>query len=485
MALSGCRPRVSSVLWYVVFFGFSINYMLRVNINIAIVSMVLPRLGKAGDAGVHVSECFAARPAAANLSGDGNSTAASRDDEEGLRFDWDERQQGLVLGAFFWFHWLTQVPGGMLARRFGTKLVFGLSNWVPCLLCFLVPLGARADFRLLVALRFLQGVVAGFAWPSMHNLTAAWVPPNERSKFVTAYMGILGTAWFCAWWLLVFNTPAQHPTISTGEREHIEGSIGQSKASKKMPTPWRHILLSLPMWMNVLSQWGNIWGLFTLMTQAPTYFKYIHGWGIGMTGLLSGVPHVCRIITAYLTGTLCDWLLQRNLMQRTAVRKLATAICCIGQGLFVLGLAFSGCNKVASVVFLALATGCSGAVSSGALASLIDLSPNFASIMFGISNTVTVAPGIISPIIVGVLTYNNQTVGQWQIVFLITAAMALTVGVSYMFCASSDLQPWNDLSPEGALDLLRGVGADKAGRALLAGAAKQTEAGGKAKDDAA
>jgi MFS family permease len=77
-----------------------------------------------------------------------------------LRFDWDEKQQALVLGSFFWFFWVTQVPGGLLAQRYGTKLVFGLTNGVPCLLSFLIPLCARLDYRAIVFLRALQGLIA-------------------------------------------------------------------------------------------------------------------------------------------------------------------------------------------------------------------------------------------------------------------------------------------------------------------------------------
>jgi hypothetical protein len=39
-------------------------------------------------------------------------------------------------------------------------------------------------------------------------------------------------------------------------------------------------MLSVPVWMNILAQWGGIWGFFTLMTHAPSYFKFIHGWSI-------------------------------------------------------------------------------------------------------------------------------------------------------------------------------------------------------------
>jgi hypothetical protein len=52
---------------------------------------------------------------------------------------------------------------------------------------------------------------------------------------------------------------------------------------------------------------------------------------------------------------------------------------CIGQGAFMLGLAFSGCNSTAAIAFSTIATAVSGAVSTGPLASFIDISPNFAS----------------------------------------------------------------------------------------------------------
>lgn len=146
----------------------------------------------------------------------------------------------------------------------------------------------------------------------MHVLTAKWIPPNERSKFVTAYLGssvgialfyplfgymmhwaswewvyhvcgILGTLWWLGWLIFVFDSPAQHPRISDAELRYIEKSLGssvQTAHSQSQGTPWKAILTSRPVWMNVIAQWGGIWGLFTLMTQAPTYFRVIHNWNI-------------------------------------------------------------------------------------------------------------------------------------------------------------------------------------------------------------
>lgn len=62
-------------------------------------------------------------------------------------------------------HWSTQLPGGMLAARYGTKLIFGLSNFIGCVTCMLVPITAYLNFRAMFWLRLLQGFVAGAAWP--------------------------------------------------------------------------------------------------------------------------------------------------------------------------------------------------------------------------------------------------------------------------------------------------------------------------------
>lgn len=75
------------------------------------------------------------------------------------KFHWNEREQALALGSFFWTHWITQIPGGILSRRYGTKLVFGLSNVISCWICFLIPYACFLDFNALLVARMLQGLL--------------------------------------------------------------------------------------------------------------------------------------------------------------------------------------------------------------------------------------------------------------------------------------------------------------------------------------
>lgn len=159
------------------------------------------------------------------------------------------------MGSYFWIHWVTQIPGGILARKYGTKMVFGLANLIGCLICFLMPVVSFIDYRLLIVLRVIQGIICGVVWPSMHNMVAQWIPPDERGTFVTAYMGssvgvavffpvfgyliswtswewvfhltgVTGIIWFFAWNYLAFDTPAKHPRIDPEERAYIEKSLG-------------------------------------------------------------------------------------------------------------------------------------------------------------------------------------------------------------------------------------------------------------------
>lgn len=388
------------------------------------------------------------------------------------RFLWNEYEQGLALGAYYWLHWLSQLPGGVLARRYGTKFVFGLANLLTALLGFLIPFATRHHLYALVFLRVLQGLVAGVVWPSMHDMTAKWIPPNERSRFVSAYLGssvgtavtyplcaavcnafgweaafyvtsALGVLWYCFWFFFVYDSPQVHPRITDEEKNYILDNVTGYVEAEETKIPWTSIFTSGPVWITVLAQWGGAWGFLTLMTQAPTYFNFIHGWNIHATGIISGAPHVLRMIFSYFYSIMSDWLLRTGRMNLTNVRKLATFVCNGIQGIFIIALGYSGCHPYLAVIFMMAGTAANGAVSASTLASFVDLSPNYASILLGFCGMVVVCVGFISPVIVGLLTNNNQTVGQWRIVFLIAGANAIAGCLIYTFAGTSKEQPWN------------------------------------------
>lgn len=330
----------------------------------------------------------------------------------------------------------------------------------------------------MLCLRVLQGVICSASWPSMHHLSGQWIPADERSSFVSSYLGssmgvaiyypifgwimrnysweyiyhfcgIVGLVWFLCWNYFVYDTPSLHPRIDPIERDYIHEKLGSSlqlkEEGEKRRIPWRQILGSRALWINTIAQFGGIWGLFTILTQAPSYFRFVHGWDSTKVGIFSGLPHLARVVIAISVSKTADYILRNNKMSRDNVRNIGTTISCTLNGVFVLALAYSGCNATLACVFIILATGSHGAVSAGPLAAIIDNSPNFAGVLLGIVNMFCVIPGFISPIIVSYLTFENQSVDSWRIVFLICSAMLIVSGFIYVLFSDSSRQEWNKL----------------------------------------
>ncbi|XP_063981973.1 sialin-like isoform X2 [Diachasmimorpha longicaudata] len=461
------------ILWYLVFTGGIVNYMVKISLNLVIVAMVIPRTETPSS----LAECDAGAVNNFNFTlqshESSNHSSALPDNEHAGKFNWTEHQQGLALGAFYWSYWSTQVPGGLLAQKYGTKLVFGGANFLAALLGLLIPSVIKWNFNVFLALRVLQGVIMGVVTPSTNVMTAKWIPPNERSKFVSAYMGgSVGTAityplcafvinyfnweaafyfvsgiciiWYCFWLFFMFDSPQQHPRISQEELEYILTNTPASlTVSRKQAIPWRAILTSRPMWVTAVAHWGATWGFYTLLAQGPTYFRFIHGWDLNTTGLITGAPHILLMIFSYLFGGLCDWLLKSGKMTRTGVRKLAIAMCTAVQAIFTVGLSLSGCQSTLAVVFMLMGTIVTGGISAGTVATLVDLSPNFSSILLGICGLAVNGVGAISPLIVAELTNNNQTIGQWKLVFLIAAANMMGGFIVFMIWGTANEQSWN------------------------------------------
>lgn len=75
----------------------------------------------------------------------------------GPRYDWSAKDQGLILGAYFYGYLITCLPGGILAERFGGKRIAGYCLMIGALLTALTPLVAKLGVGPVFALRFLTG----------------------------------------------------------------------------------------------------------------------------------------------------------------------------------------------------------------------------------------------------------------------------------------------------------------------------------------
>jgi MFS family permease len=73
-------------------------------------------------------------------------------------FVWEKEIQGHILGAFFYGYLVSQIPGGLLAERYGAKWVLTGFLGLSTAATLLTPVAARTNFVLLIILRVLCGI---------------------------------------------------------------------------------------------------------------------------------------------------------------------------------------------------------------------------------------------------------------------------------------------------------------------------------------
>ena len=147
-------------------FGFFNMYAQRVNLSVALVAMV--NQNNTADNGTsHLNDTCPVedryrRGRGKDVVGGGifmsETDKVAKSDPVGEFADWDGDIQAVILASFFYGYIVTQIPGGILAKRFGGKLLYGLGAL--CTSCFtlLTPLAARMGWKYLVAVRIIEGV---------------------------------------------------------------------------------------------------------------------------------------------------------------------------------------------------------------------------------------------------------------------------------------------------------------------------------------
>lgn len=103
-----------------------------------------------------VLNCFSLQLSEAPISSAASPLQTPHDEH---RFPWDSREQGFVLSAFFYGYVLTQIPFGLMAKRWGALRFLGYGMLLNSVVGLLVPLAARLGGRnWLIIARFVQGL---------------------------------------------------------------------------------------------------------------------------------------------------------------------------------------------------------------------------------------------------------------------------------------------------------------------------------------
>ena len=262
----------------------------------------------------------------------------------------DNVHLGWISSAFLVGYAFFQIPGGVLARRFGPRRLLAISvMWwglFIALTAFAPPLVPGALF-LLIAIRFSLGAGEAIMFPAANQFVERWFPIDERGKangiiFAGVGLGaglspplltaiILADGWrasfrFCAllgviasivWYLAARNTPEDHPLVSPRELEHIVSGRGDLKAREtnvggllksKASVPWGKISSSKEVLAVTFSYFTYGYVAWIFFSWFYIYLAQVRGLNLKTSALYSMLPFIAMTLGSLSGGVASDWL---------------------------------------------------------------------------------------------------------------------------------------------------------------------------------
>jgi len=440
--------------------GMAIIYGLKVNISIALVSMV---------------NHTALVKEAENTDLDHESSTIYHDQEVGP-FAWSSKQQGAILSSYFVGYLITQLPGGRLAELYSAKYVFLVATLINAVGALLTPACSFLDYRAVIAIRAIQGLGGGFTFPALNVLVAAWSPPDERSTMsaisfsgtslgtvisiltsgllsstvgwqsVFYIQGGLSLIWCILWLIFVTDTPKSNRFVDAEEKYFIAQSKPKTDGGSMVapPIPWRSIISSPPFLALAFAHFCNNFGWYMLLIELPLFIS--SGLGVGMTTntIISCVPFFANWIFSVGYSRLLDHAKSKGVINTTQARTLSVCVASLIPAACLLGICWSGSNIPAVVSLMMLAVMFYGSMFSGVFSNHSDLAPNFAGTLMAVTNMLATIPGILVPFLVGILTEGKTGLAPWHVVFYMTTGLLALEAVVFLLFGRGELQPWNN-----------------------------------------
>lgn len=347
-------------------------------------------------------------------------------------------ESGLILSAFFLGYALMQLPGGLLADKYGAKRVILIAVIVWSVFTGLTAIAWTLS--VLLVIRFLFGIGEGGFQPAASKIISTSFPVNERSKA----MSIMLTSSGIMAMLVPIISAALLVTIGWRAFFVIAGFLGVviaflywkyvpkdevSKESVKGPQVKEilRVLFKKPlMWSLVVSYFAIYavnWGLNSWM---PKYLTDVRGLDLISIGWLQMIPGAIQIIAMLLFGYLIDKL-------DLKVNKYIGAVC----ALILAGFLFLMFNAESITLFITYQS-----IITLLLTYVVLLLPSFvlkripaeyAGTAMGMANTGGQLAGFVTPALIGFMVDSfdgSYNAAMWLLVVISIICVAAILTIS-------------------------------------------------------
>ncbi|MDB5511367.1 MAG: transporter [Enterovirga sp.] len=238
-------------------------------------------------------------------------------------------EMGYFFSSFLWSYVLCVVPAGIIADRYGSKLIAGLGISVWSLAT--IATGLSFGFASIVATRVVMGAGEATSYPAANRLIRQAVPPKSRGvataifnsgayagpafgsiligwlislfgwRIAFVIAGLVGFVWLAAW--IVFfrgrSEDAQEPAQATEVRP------GSAAATSPRSSVFS-LLRSLSMWGTAITMGTSIYALYFLLTWLPSYLQTVKGLDVKQSGMVSALPYLGAVVFSILISKATD-----------------------------------------------------------------------------------------------------------------------------------------------------------------------------------
>jgi len=259
--------------------------------------------------------------------------------------------------------------------------------------------------------------------------------------------------WFVVWQLMVSDLPENHPSIGKKELEMILSSRSfdprDNSNEKDVPTLLllKDMLMSPPTVLLMLCEFANSWGLYTLLTEGPAFFKEVLNFDIAENGIFSSLPYIGRFVGAQIFGFISSFVTSRGYLKALNMQKICVCSEFLVPAAGLVVLSFITNQPYLCVAIMSIAYGFNGAIYSGHTLNGLAIAPNRAGSIMGLTNGFGSSAGILVPLvksgIVGEPISCDQLIKRWKIIFGIPACIYTLVAVLFIFGASDKVQSYD------------------------------------------
>lgn len=470
--------RVRFFILFLCVMATSISYIARTNINIAIVSMVEDPVTSARASG-NVTVPNVCPTPETTFQNEGKTSllkSPASAEPKHKRHKWDQRFQGLILGAFFYPYILFQMPSGRLAEKFGGRFLITACLLGSGIINLMTPLISDYWIMMLIT-RVLLGTIQAGIFPAAFMIQCKWMPLKDRSLA----FALLETGGFCGsiityfaggflsktlGWPYVFylaggialvysviftiftrSSPETHPFVSQAELKVIhsnETGTPEVDPEKIESIPWLRILTSRAVLVAAFFKFNISWMCMISWSKLPAYLNDVIREDITSNGVINAFINVLSALTMATGGYVSERMIERKWLSRTKTRKLFGVLSGLGNALCISLIPTIGCDRamlLASLFLGSIFLGC-GSASEVPLAS--EMSKNFPATIYSIMNMIAMSAGFLAPAFVGfVLDSTPDLILGWKIVFYFTSCLSVLATMVFLLFAEAKRQPFD------------------------------------------